>query len=199
MPLPASLTGLLREPSAAGVWAVRGELLAQGLEPEHRVFPLLAGLHRFLDRVETGSSSRDHSERASLMEVGSLTGVVATELMEAKDAAERARRILGGALTEGLAVLATRQHVRAWRGELASVFRETAWTLYDELWRWAAARKPDMEPPERGRLIERLLAPLQDDNAEMSEGARTVLACSLFMLLVIDALEEHQMASGGDR
>jgi hypothetical protein len=190
-----SLSALLRSPSAEAVWALRVELLAAGLDPEHRVFRLLGGLHRFLDRLETGSASRDHSERASLMEVGSLSGVVAGELLDAQNPAERARRILGGALTEGLAVLATRQHVRAWRGELASVYRDAAWTLYDELWRWAAARKPELDPAERVRLVEQLLQPLRADGDGSSETAKAVLACSLFVLLVVDALADVSAAS----
>jgi hypothetical protein len=150
-----------------------------------------------LDRLETGSASRDHSERASLMEVGSLSGVVASELIEADAAGERARRILAGALTEGLAVLATRQHVKAWRGELASVVREAAWNLHDELWEWAASRNPSLRPVERSRLIDHLLAPLREERAGWSEGARATLVCSLYLLLVVDALDSSGDASTG--
>ena len=52
------------------------------------------------------------------MEIGSLSGVVAADLAEADDPAEWARRLLSATITEGLAVMATRQHVKAWRGEL---------------------------------------------------------------------------------
>ena len=188
--LPSSLGALLREPTAAAVWTLRGDLLAGGLSPDHETFGLLAELHCFLDRIETGSASRDHSEHASMMDIGSLGGVVASDLAEADDAAEMARRLLAGAITEGLAVLATRQHVKAWRGELASVYRETAWCLYDELWSWAARRKPDLDTAERRRLIDQLLAPVRDDSGEVGDGAKTVLLCSLFLLLLVDALAE---------
>ena len=145
-----------------GVWELRADLLVRGLESNHAAFRLLAELHRFLDRLETGTASRDHSERASMMDIGSFGGVVASELIEAEDAGELARRLLAGSITEGLAVLATRQHVRAWRGELASVYRETSWFLYDELWSWAARRKPELDAGERRRLIDQLLAPARD-------------------------------------
>lgn len=190
MEMPPSLARLIRDPTPAAVWALRGDLLARGLDPGHAAFPLLAELHRFLDRLATGAASRDHSERASLMDIGSFGGVVASELAEAEDSAALARRLLAGALTEGLAVLATRQHVKAWRGELASVYRETAWFLYDELWAWAERRKPDLEPGERRRLIERLLAPARDDSAAGGDGVKTVLLCSLFLLLLLDALAD---------
>lgn len=189
MQLPESLVAVLRGPTAAGVWELRGDLMARGLDPGHAAFRLLGELHRFLDRLETGAASRDHSERASMMDIGSFGGVVASELAESEDAAELARRLLAGAITEGLAVLATRQHVKAWRGELASVYRETAWFLYDELWSWAARRKPDLEAAERRRLIEQLLAPARDGE-KLDDRGRTVLLVSLFLLLLVDALAD---------
>jgi len=186
--LPPSLAALLRQPSPAAARALRGDLLASGLDQEHHAFVLLGELNLFLDRLATGAASRDHSERASFMDIGSLGGVVASELAEAEDAAALARRLLAGALTEGLAVLATRQHVRAWRGELAAVFRDAAWCLYGELWRWAAARKPELDPAERRRLIEQLLAPVQDEGGAVGDAAKAVLTSSVFLLLLVDEL-----------
>jgi len=188
MELPNSLNTVIQQPSAAAVWELRGDLLGRGLPPDSKVFALLAELHRFLDRLATGAASRGHSERASMMEVGSLSGVVASDLAEAADAGEWARRLLSAAVTEGLAVLATRQHVRAWRGELASVFREAAWYLYDELWLWASRRKPDLEPAKRRQLLDQLLAPIRGDDLDGSRKAAVV--CSLFLLLLVDCMTE---------
>lgn len=181
---------MLRAPTAAGAWQLRGDLLSRGLEPDHAAFRLLAGFHRFIDRIETGAASRDHSERASIMDIGSFGGVVAAELAEAEDASELARRLLTGAITEGLAVAATRQHVKAWRGELTSVYRETAWFLYEELWAWAAWRKPELGGFERRHLIDLLLAPALDESSTADDRGRTVLLCSLFLLLLVDALAD---------
>lgn len=189
MPLPPSLLIILREPSAALLWELRGELLASGLSPGARVFELLTQFHRFLDRLETGAASRDHSERASLMDMGSFGAVVATDLLEAEEPTELSRRLLSGALTEGLAVLATRQHVKAWRGELASVFRDAAWALYDELWRWATERKPELDPAERAKLIDQLLTPIRDESVEPFQSA--LLVSSLFALLIVEAVADE--------
>jgi hypothetical protein len=185
MQLPPSLLEALRSPTAASIWQARGDLLSGGLEPGARAFELLRELHGYLDRLETGGASRDHSERASVMEIGSLSGVVAADLAEADDAAEWARRLLSATITEGLAVMATRQHVKAWRGELDSVHREAAWFLYDELWRWAARRKPDLDPVERRRLLDQLLAPVRDDEPSRQ---KQLIVCSLLALLVVDSL-----------
>jgi len=188
MDLPHSLYAVIREPSPAAVWELRGDLLGRGLTPDGKVFELLAEFHLFLDRLTTGAASRDRSERASMMEVGSLSGVVASDLAEAEDAGEWARRLLSAAVTEGLAVLATRQHVRAWRGELASVFQEAAWYLYDELWLWASRRKPDLDAGERRLLLDQLMAPIRDDGVAVTQ--KTAIVCSLFLLLLVDRLTE---------
>jgi hypothetical protein len=190
MQLPESLAACLRSPTAAGAWELRGDLLARGLDPDHAAFRLLAELNRFLDRLETGIASRTHSERASIMDIGAFGGTVASELAEAEDAAELAERLLAGAITEGLAVLATRQHVKAWRGELASVYREAAWFLFDELWYWAARRKPELDADERRRLIDLLLAPARDESSTADDRERTVILCSLFLLLLVDSLAD---------
>jgi len=189
MGVPERLLAVAREPSAAAVWELRGDLLTRGLAPDAKAFALLAEFHRFLDRLATGTASRGHSERASMMEVGSLSGVVAADLAEAADAGEWARRLLSAAVTEGLAVLATRQHVRAWRGELASVFKEAAWYLYDELWLWASRRKPDLESAERRRLLDQLVAPIRADDVDAEQ--KTAIVCSLFLLLLVDCLAEE--------
>ena len=147
---------------------------------------MLAEFYRYLDRIETGSESRDHSERASKMEIGSLSGVVGADLAEAADAQEWARRLLSATITEGLAVMATRQHVKAWRGELDSVHREAAWYLYDELWTWASRRKPDLDTGERRHLLDELLAPVLDEG--VASGDKKPILCSLFVLLLIDSL-----------
>lgn len=187
MPLPKSLSDLLRSPSASAVWSLRGDLLADGLEPDHAAFRLLAELYGYLDRLETGGASKGHSERASMMEIGSLSGVVGSDLAEAGDPAEWARRLLAATITEGLAVMATRQHVKAWRGELDAVHREAAWFLYDELWTWAARSKPDLDSVERRRLLDQLLEPIRDDGPPPER--KRVILCTLFVLLLIDALD----------
>ncbi len=189
MDLPRSLYTVIQGPSPAAVWELRGDLLGRDLAPDSKTLALLAEFHLFLDRLATGAASRGHSERASMMEVGSLSGVVATELAEAEDAGEWARRLLSAAVSEGLAVLATRQHVRAWRGELASVFREAAWYLYDELWFWASRKKPDLGSAERRRLLDQLVAPIRGD--DIDSGAKAAIVCSLFLLLLVDRLAEE--------
>ena len=128
------------------------------------------------------------------MDISAVGGVIAEHLLESDTPGDLATRLFTGLLSEGLMVLATRQHVKAWRGELGSVFRDTAWTLYHELWQWAAARKPELDPAERSRLVEQLLQPLRADGDSSPETARAILACSLYVLLVVEALADSVVA-----
>ncbi len=80
MRLPPNLLAVLRSPSAAAAWEIRGDLLSFGVEPAGKPCELLAEFHRYLDRIETGAASQGHSEKASMMDIGSLGGVVASEL-----------------------------------------------------------------------------------------------------------------------
>ena len=183
---PRSLAAVVKEPTADSVWELRGELLAGDLDPGEPVFRLLSAFHGYLDRLETGGASRDRSERASMMEIGSLSGVVGADLAEADEPAEWARRLLAATITEGLAVMATRQHVKAWRGELDAVHRDAAWFLYGELWSWAARGNPGLDPAGRRALLDQVLAPIRND--AVTTGHKRAIVCSLFILLVVDAL-----------
>lgn len=190
---PSSLALLLAAPSAEAVWRLRGDLLEAGHPPGARVFGLLAAFHDYLDRLATGMSSRDLSHLASTLDISAISGVILERLAEPGDSAELALNLVSGALSEGLMVAATRQHVRAWEGELAAVHRAAAFTLYQELWRWSAGRSPDLDPSARRRLLDDLVAPALD--AERPPLLRAALVCRLFQILIATAA----MDATGDR
>jgi len=182
VPVHESLGLLLAAPSAETVWRLRGELLAAGRTPDERVFALLAAFHDYLDRLATGMSSRDFSHLASKLDISAISGVILERLAEQDSPADLALNLVSGALSEGLMVLATRQHVRAWEGELAAVHRSAAFALYQELWRWSADRSPKLDPAERRRLLDDLVAPAVDPNRPPL--VRATLICRLFQLLI---------------
>jgi len=104
MTVPLALVAALQAPSPALLWGLRGDLLAQGIDPDHRAMAILSAFYTFLDRLETASASRDLSELASRMDIAALGGVVGNDLREAEEPAELARRALTAVLSEGLAV-----------------------------------------------------------------------------------------------
>jgi hypothetical protein len=182
------LTTVLSQPSAAALWRLRADLLELDLTAGQRLWPLLGEFHDYLDRIETGTSSRDYSNLASKLDIGAISGVLMERMAEPQASSELALNLLSGAISEGLMVLATRQHVKAWEGELCSVYRSAAWFLYDELWQWSCTRTPDLAAADRRRLLDEILAPIQADDTPGLHKA--VLVGRLFQILLLSRLVE---------
>jgi hypothetical protein len=179
----------LASPTAGDLWRLRAELLQAGLSPDSRVMAVLGEFQSFLDHLATSTSSREYSELASKLDIGAVGGVVMEQMLESKGAEDLAFRLFTGALSEGLMVLATRQHVKAWEGELAAVYRSAGWYLYEELWRWAEKKKPELHRSERRALLDGLLAPVRATDG--SGPSKAVLLGLLFQLLLLSYLSEE--------
>jgi len=193
MTLRVALAETLSSPTPEQLWRLRAELLQAGIRSDARVWPVLAEFQRFLDQLATGSSSRDYSHLASKLDIAAVGGVVLENILESEEGEDLALRLFSGLVSEGLMVLATRQHVKAWEGELATVYRGAAWYLYEELWHWAEARKPTLPADERRRLLDRLIEPI---HAEGTDGfSKAVLIGLLFQLLLLSYLSEELKAS----
>jgi hypothetical protein len=184
-----ALLNALSSPSAEDLWKLRAELLQAGVSADARAFAVLGRFQVFLDHLATGSSSREYSELASKLDIGAVGGVVLEQMLESKEAGDLAFRLFTGALSEGLMVLATRQHIRAWEGELAAVYREAAWYLYGELWRWTESKKPELPASSRRELLDRLLAPVHSDEGDGM--SKAVLVGLLFQLLLLSYLSDE--------
>ncbi len=186
MSAPEALAAALRSPTADALWRLRSELLAEQVPSDSAVWTVLREYHRFLDQVARATTSRDYSDLASKLDIGSVSGVIAERLLSPRSTRELAAALLTGALSEGLMVLATRQHVKAWEQGLESVYRDAAWFLYGALWRWAEEQKPELPPDERRRLLDRLLRPVL---ARETPGfSKALLLGRLFQLLLMSHL-----------
>ncbi len=183
MSLREGLTGTLTHPTPEALWRLRADLLEAGVTPGARVWRVLEEYQRFLQSVLTGSTSRHYSELASKLDIGSITGVVVDRFFEAKDARSLARSLLSGFLSEGLMVLATRQHVRAWEESLGAVCSCASWFLYQELWDWSQEKNPELASEERRRMLDRLFMPLC--SKEAAGPSKAVLIGALFQLLLL--------------
>jgi hypothetical protein len=182
----AALTRALSSPTPETLWRLRADLLERGLPPEARVWSVLGEFQGFLDRLATSTSSREYSHLASKLDVAAVGGVVLEQAFESRGREDLGFRILSGLLSEGLMVLATRQHVKAWEGELAAVYRSAAWYLYGELWRWAERKKPDLPAAERRRLLDALFDPVH--SKETGGFYKAVLLGHLFQLILVSYL-----------
>ena len=186
MILSGVLRTVLTSPTPEALWTLRAELLEGGASPDDRALEIVGEFHAFLDRFATSTSSRDLNHLASKLDIGAIGGVVLEQLFESPNAKDLAMRVLTGGISEGLMVLASRQYVRAQEGELAALFRETAWTLYDRLWQWTEGANPDLGARERRQLLDRVTAPLRD--AQVPSVIKAVLAGRLFQVLLLGHL-----------
>ena len=182
MSLSESLATVVSAPSPDSLWTLRGDLLESGLSPDAPVLRMIGSFRDYLDAIQTGVSSRDYSHLASKLDISAISGVILERLAEAGGSSELAMGILSGALSEGLMVLATRQHVRAWEGELEAVHRRTAWMAYDELWRWSSQENPELSNTQRRALIDTLMDPAVSSNS--SGLVKAVLIGRLFQLMI---------------
>lgn len=146
----------LAYPTALDLWNLRTAMLEAGIPADAPVWNLLSAYHSFLDQVESCTTSREYSDLASKLDIASISGVILERLFEPQGQREFMVSLLSGALSEGLMVLATRQHVKAWEQGLAAEHRRAAWFLYEELWRWAEEQKPDVAPAARRELLDNL-------------------------------------------
>jgi hypothetical protein len=184
----SELRRVLTSPTLDGLWNLRAELLEGGVAADAPLLEIIGELHGFLDHFATATSSRDLNHLASKLDIGAIGGVFLEQLFESPDPKELAMRVLTGGISEGLMVLASRQYVRATEGELAALFRETAWALYNRLWRWTVDANPDLDPGERRRLIDELTSPLRDPAVPV--GAKAVLAGRIFQVLLLAHLND---------
>jgi hypothetical protein len=193
MEIRDALKNVLTAPKVEGLWALRAELLQTGLPEDSRVWSVVEEFQKFLDDLATGSTSREYSELASLLDISAVGGVVLENVLEKEGAEELGLRLLAGLVSEGLMVAATRQHVKAWGAELDAVYRRSAWFLYGELWRWARELKPDLPAAERRRLLDRLLAPVHSE--ETSGLSKATLIGLLFQVLLLSYLSQEVASS----
>jgi hypothetical protein len=182
----AALTRALSLPTAETLWRLRADLLERGLPPDAGVWAVIDEFRRYLDQLATSTSSREYSHLASKLDVAAVGGVVLEQAFESRGGGDLGFRILSGLLSEGLMVLATRQHVKAWEGELAAVYRSAAWYLYGELWRWAERKKPDLPAAERRRLLDALFEPVH--STQTGGFYKAVLLGHLFQMLLVSYL-----------
>ena len=189
MSIREPLERVLAAPTAADLRRLRSEMLASAYPRESRTWCVVEEFHRYLDQLGTSTTSREYSELASKLDIGAVGGVVLEQLIEHEGPEDLALRFLTGVLSEGLMVAATRQHVKAWEGELSAVHRGAAWFLYGEMWRWTERRNPKLSGAERRVLLDRLFEPVHA--SEVSGFARAVLLGLLFQLLLAAYFSEE--------
>lgn len=191
----SSLLLLLAQPTPEALWLLRGELLTANLPADSPVWSLLGQFYLFLNELTARASSREYSHFASMLDIAAVGGVALQNILAEAATDEETRhigqRLLAGAFSEGLMVLAARQYVKAWEGEMAASYRAAAWELYGELWNISTEMKPELPAVERRQLLDNLLAPLQD--AGQSGTVKAALIARFYQLLLLIHLQSGAM------
>lgn len=190
------LLALIAVPGPDTLRRLRGVLLEAGLAPGAPVWAALDDFFQFLNELAANATSRQYSHFASILDIGAVGSVAVQNLVSAEDRGPGGdqiwKRLLAGGLSEGLMVLAARQYVKAWEGEMAAVYRAAAWNLYYHLWRISSQMRPEMAAGDRRHLLDRLLAPASDDSLPGTSRAALIARLYQVVLLVqISNLQER--------
>jgi hypothetical protein len=173
----------LTNPSPEALWLLQGDLLSQGFDPDAPIMARLDAFHNCLNELVASATAREYSHFASILDVGAVGGVAIQNLLESRDSDDWWKRLLVGGVSESLMIIAARQYVKAWENEMSSDFIQAAWFLYRQYWQLSAELQPDLEPDERRRLVDELLAPVHD--SEVSGTAKAALLGRLFQILLM--------------
>lgn len=184
----ASFVTLVGQPSPAGLWQLRGDLLQIGVPLETAIWCTLDEFYHFLNELLANATAREYSHFASLLDIGAVGGVALQNLLTREGNHAFWQRLLAGGISESLMVLAARQYVKAWEGEMEGLYRTAAWNLYHALWSSSMELKPDLAPAARRAHLENLLAPLRAENSKGT--AKAILIARLYQFLLLYHLRE---------
>lgn len=170
-------------PTPDSLRQLQSGLLRAGIAEDDPLWTLLDAYFGFLTSLAARATSREFSHFASMLDIGAVGGVALQNLLLAEADGQWWQRLLAGGLSEGLMVLAARQYVRAWEGEMSAVYATASWRLYRELWQVSARLQPTLPLAERQRLLDDLLNPLRD--GDLNGTQRAILATRLYQLLLL--------------
>jgi hypothetical protein len=184
MTIQDSLTNILAAPTPTNLWQLKGDLLQAGVPQEARLWPTLDRFFEFLNELSAALKAREYSQLATMMDIGAVGGVALESALVTKlGETDLWKRLLLGAFSESLMILASRQYVKAFQTETKVVYRAAAWHLQYELWLLSARAQPELEPASRRHAIDKLLAPTFDEN--VSDTLKAVLIGRLFLVLLL--------------
>ncbi|HSH03650.1 MAG TPA: hypothetical protein VLL52_14110 [Anaerolineae bacterium] len=178
-----ALVAFLSQPTPDTVWALRRAMLAAGWESEREGWGLLTEVYLFMTELAAKTTAREYSHFAAQLDVGAVGGVALQDLLGTEErGAALWRRILLGGISETLMVMAARQYVKAWEGEMGSLYWQSSWHLYAHWWRLSEQLQAELGAEERDRLLMEMIGPLRDDG--VSGTVKAALIVRLYQLLI---------------
>lgn len=192
-PVPL-LQRIMAKPSASDLLSMQSVLLAWEERADSgaararitAALELLESFHSYLVCLESKLEAHAFAELASKMDMGAVGVVIAQNIRGAGD--QLMEKVLMGSLGEALMVMASRQYVKAFHRDLESFCRQITWQLRAHLWRFSAARRPDIPPQDRASMIEALFSPIVA--SEASNAAKPLFLGLLFQILLLASVSE---------
>ncbi len=175
------------KPDPDMLWQLRSLLLEAGLPQKDTRLEIINEFYEFVTKLVASSTARQYSHFASLLDLGAVGGVALQNMLEMSDSENFNQRLLAGALSEVLMVMAARQYVKAWEEEMKATYAESAWRLYEGFWHISISSQPDLETSERTALVKDLIAPLRDDDVQGT--VKAALIVHYYQLLLIAHLK----------
>jgi len=186
MDFEASLIEVISEPAPSALWRLRNELIVGGFSEQDPVMVVLDQFYHFLNELVASSTAREYSHFASLLDIAAMGGVVLESLIGEKDSEDLWMRLMLGAVSEAMMVLAARQYVKAWEQEMEASYNSAVWYLSQEYWKLSSLLRPELDTKVRRALIEDLIEPIQADNVAGTVKAGVIVR--LFQLLLFARL-----------
>lgn len=184
MAMETLLQRILTEPTADDLWALHPHLLVHPAPEATLAREIAQCFYCYLSCVRSKLTSKQYSHLSALLAAGSVSVIAAQDILEGLRTGRQQAlgNLLAGGLAAALETTSTRQHVRAWETEFASVHEEAVWHLYTGLWLLSVETQPELALEQRHALIDSLLGVVR--NPEADSAGRMAIIIHLFQVLL---------------
>ncbi|MCD4685030.1 MAG: hypothetical protein K8S97_03735, partial [Anaerolineae bacterium] len=176
---------VLVEPTPDLLWRLHPHLLALDTPEAESAREVARTFYAYLSCVKSKLTAKQYSTLAAVFAAGAVGALATQEMIEAlRDDPDNAiRHLLVGGVAQGLEVLATIQHIKAWEAEFVFSHEDVVWALYEHFWRLSAETQPELDAAARHALIDSLLGVVR--SAVLGSGARVAMVIKLFQVLLL--------------
>ncbi len=182
MNLSDTLQRVLEEPTPADLWALQGDLLVVGGDPEaaSKARRVAGDFYLYLSDLISKVTSRHHSQWAAALATASVTSVSFHELLHGQ--VDAFKQLLLSGAPAVLEIGSALESVKAWEMETGLVHYDAAWRLYGELWDISTTMLPDLPADQRRAGLDALLGPAV--SPDTAGNVKAILLVKLYQVVL---------------
>lgn len=177
------LNEILSKPDPESLWELKCMLLESDLANSHPLLVIIDHFFEFMNDLVAGSTAREYSHVASLLDIGAVAGVALENLVGGEGSNELWKRFALGAASEAMMVLAARQYVKAWEEETDAIYNSAVWFLKQAYWNLSQELQPELPSRYRTKFTNELVNSLKSD--QIRGIVKAGLIIRLFQILLI--------------